>query len=332
MDHSEKKIEIQKRLFYEIKKNLPAHQALVDKVSEVLDVSSDSAYRRISCVKPLNIIETYSLCKHFNISFDTLVNVRNTRQSDYFYRPLDVSKPNDYQSYVMNMSKILEKLKISDGSLLMSVVDIPVFHMIYQKELTFFKLYAWTHSVYNYEGRFDEFMKEIATPELAGYYQKIIKDFELIPSTELWTENTINTTLSLISYYTDICKFSDKEFPLLLCEQLLNILGKLQNWAEKGNKGDDATSFQLYLSEIEIENTFILMRQSEVRNCAVKLFTINNLHVSDKDFCMETEKYLTKLTQRALPLCGSSEKERIKFFNTQREKVRFLMEKIQKSF
>ena len=232
-----------------------------------------------------------------------------------------------------NISKSLEKLRISDGSnILMSAVDIPVFHLIHHKELTFFKLYTWAHSVYNYEGSFDDFMKAIATPELDGYYQKIIKDFELTPSTEIWTENTINTTISLISYYTDICKFPNKEFPLLLCEQLLKILDKLQTWAENGRKGNYTTPFQLYFSEIEIENTFILMRHSEASGCAVKLFTINTLIVSDQDFCIETGKYLTKLTQRSLLLCGIAEKERVRFFNAQQQKVRFLMEKIQKSY
>ena len=333
MGKSEKNFAIQKRLFDEIQKNLSAKCALVDIVSEVLEIGSDSAYRRIRCDKLLNIKETYTLCKHFNISFDLLMDVRNIHQPDYVYHPLDVSKPNDYQSYVLYISKSLEKLRISDGSnILMSAVDIPVFHLIYHKELTFFKLYTWVHSVYNYEGSFDDFVNAIATPELDGYYQKIIKDFELTPSTEIWTENTINTTISLIKYYTDIRKFPDKKIPLLLCEQLLIILAKLQNWSETVRKGNNTTPFQLYLSEIEIENTFILLKQSGARSCAVKLFTINILNVFDKDFCLETEKYLTKLTQRSVLLCGSSEKERIRFFNAQQQKVRFLMDKIQKSY
>ena len=329
MDSSEKKIEAQKRLFEELQKKLSAKDVLVCMVSQVLNVGTDSAYRRIRGDKLLSISETYTLCKHFNLSFDSLTGVRNTHPRGYIYQPLDISKPADYQSFVMNLSQNLAKLSISDDAhLLISAVDVPVFHMIYHKELAFFKLYAWTHSVYNYAGSLDDFMKAIATPELDSYYQKIIKDFEHTPSAEIWTENTIRVTLSLISYYTDIRMFPDKEMPLLLCGQLLEILNKLQHWAENGRKSNHTTLFQFYLSEIEIENTFILMKHSGAVSCAVKLFTINILNVFDQDFCMETEKYLEKLTQRSVLLCESSEKERVKFFNSQRQKVRFLMEKI----
>ena len=82
------------------KKNLSAKYTLVDVVSEVLNTGSDSACRRIRGDKLLSIKETCTLCQHFNISFDGLMGVSAIHQPGYAYRPLDVSKPNDYQSYV----------------------------------------------------------------------------------------------------------------------------------------------------------------------------------------------------------------------------------------
>ena len=229
MDNSENLFEIQNRLFEEIKKNLTQQYALVDVVSKVLNTSSDSAYRRIRCDKLLNIKETYTLCKHFGISFDLLMDVKSRNQFNCIYSPINLSMPNDYPNYMLALSKNLEKLKAAhDSSIIMSAMDIPIFHLISQKELTFFKLYTWSHSVYNYEGSVDDFMKEIETPEIVSCYQKIIKDYELIPSSEIWTENTISTTLRLISYYVDICGFLNKDLPLQLCEQILSILSKLQ--------------------------------------------------------------------------------------------------------
>lgn len=333
MDNSEKIFEPQKRLFDEIQKNLPAQFALVDTISEVLDISLDSAYRRIRCETLLSIKETYTLSKHFRISLDMLMDVKNINQFDCIYRPINLSVPNEYESYMFALSKNIEKLRSSsDSSIIMSAMDIPVFHLISKKELTFFKLYTWYHSVYNYKGCMDDFLKEIDTPEIIGCYQKIIRDYEFIPSAEIWTENTVNTTLRLISYYLEICMFLKKDLPILLCEQILDILDKLQKWAENSYKGEQKASFQLYVSEMEPENTYILMKQSGLTNCVVKSFTINSLNVLDKGFCMETENWLNKLAQRSDLLCGNSEKERIKFFNTQRQNVRFLMKKIQNSF
>ncbi|MCL2073702.1 MAG: hypothetical protein FWH18_07265 [Marinilabiliaceae bacterium] len=329
MENSDKIFDIQKKLFEEIQTRLPSQYILVDMISDILDTSRDSAYRRINCKKPLSIGETYTLCKHFQMSFDNLMDIRDVHQFDCVYRPIDLSISNEYQNYMFALAKNIEKLKNArDSSILMSAMDIPVFHLITQKELTFFKLYTWTQSVYNYEGTMDDFMKEIETPDILNCYRIISSNYELIPSAEIWTENTVNTTLSLINYYVEIGSFSNKELPLLLCEQVLNILTKMQKWAENSVKGERTTPFQLYISEMELENSYILMKQEDIINCVVKLFTINSLNVFDKKFCVETESWLTKLSQRSVLLCGSSEKDRIKYFNSQRQRVRFLMDKI----
>jgi len=234
---------------------------------------------------------------------------------------------------MLALSKNIEKLKASpDSSILMSAMDIPVFHLISQKELTFFKLYTWSHSVYNYEGCMDDFMKEVDTPEIISCYQKIVGDYELIPSAEIWTESTVNTTLRLINYYLEIGSFSNKDFPLLICEQILYILSKLQNWAENSSKSNHTTSYQLYVSEIDFESTYVLLKHSGQKNCIIRLFTINSLNIFDKGFCMEAENYLAKLLKRSTLLCSNSEKERIKFFSSQRQKVKSLIGKIQNSF
>lgn len=330
MDNSEK---IQKKLFEEIQKKLSTQYALVDIISDVLETGRDSAYRRIRCEKLLSIKETHVLCKHFQVSFDMLMGIKNVTQFNCIYRPINLSLPNEYEKYMQDLSKNLENLKNShDSSIIISAVDIPVFHLISQKELTFFKLFTWFQSVYNYDGYLDDFFKDIETPEIVSCYNKVCSNYELIPSSEIWTENTINTTLRLINYYVDICSFSNKELPLLLCEQVLTILNQLQKWAENSKKGQRTTPFQLYVSEMELENTYILMKQPEVINCVIKLFTINSLNVSEIEFCQETENWLSKLSQRSILLCGNAEKERIKFFNSQRQRVRFLMEKIEKAF
>ena len=323
----------QVKFFDLIKKELPANLALVEVVADLLGVGTDATYRRIRGDKPLDFEEIVKLCKHFQISFDSLVGIKSAHQFDCIYRPINLSIPNEYGNYMFDLSKSVAKLRTyEDSNIITSASDIPLFHLVFYKELRFFKLYTWFHSVYGYDGCLDEFMQEIETPDIVICHQKISKDYELIPSSEIWTENTINATLGLISYYIDICSFSSKDLPLLLCEQVLDILNKLQRWAENGNKGKITTPFQLYVSEMELENTYILMKRASYSNCILKLFTINSFNVLDREFCAETEHWLTKMMQRSTLLCSNSEKERIKFFNSQRQKVMSLIEKIEFSF
>ena len=118
--------------------------------------------------------------------------------------------------------------------------------------------------------------------------------------------------------------FSDESIPLLLCKQLLELMNKLQEWTETGTK-DSKGDFKFYLSDIQ-SSTFVLLKAASYTDCFVKLFSNNGLRISDEKFCQETENWLRNLAVRATLISVSSEKERFKFFRSQKQKVEDLME------
>src|SRR5215510_4475617 len=63
---------IQVLFFQQIKSLLPSHISLVDAVADLLELSNDSAYRRIRGEKPLGLEEMQRLAKHYKISVDQL--------------------------------------------------------------------------------------------------------------------------------------------------------------------------------------------------------------------------------------------------------------------
>jgi hypothetical protein len=65
-------INLQNYLFALIKNQLPVNISLVNKIAELLEISNDSAYRRLRCETLLNIGEVMLLCNHFKLSIDAL--------------------------------------------------------------------------------------------------------------------------------------------------------------------------------------------------------------------------------------------------------------------
>ena len=82
---------VQQIFFQHIKSNLAAHLSLVDEVADLLNISNDSAYRRIRGEKPLTFEEMSKLCVHYKISLDQLFHLNN--DSYLFSGPL-TSKDN----------------------------------------------------------------------------------------------------------------------------------------------------------------------------------------------------------------------------------------------
>ena len=328
-----KKSIIQKKLFDQIQKVKPAHLSLVDAVADALRISNDSVYRRIRGDMMIDIEETVKLCSHFQISMDSLADIDpNKSYIRCRYTPLNLENMKDYMTFVQVASDLFENTRLAlEGEIIMSAVDVPIFLILPYRELTAFKLFSWSKSTYGYTADFDAFVKEgwVDNQTLENIHEKIKRNYQLIPSTEIWTTSTTDTILRLLIYHSEMKHFSDKKTPLLLCEQLLDLMNTLQKWAENGTKGPKETPFKFYISETDIANTFILFKNAESSSCLVKLYTINGLGISDENFCREAKQWLHNTARRSTLVSGASEKERRKFFTAQQKKIRLLMESIE---
>jgi len=315
-------------LFDLIQKETP-NMALVDTVSDILNISNDASYRRIRGETLLSFEEAIKLCHEFQISIDSFANVNRKNKIQCDYVPLDLNNKADYFSYIKSISDIIETVrKAPESEIILSTVDVTLFNVFLYRELTSFQLFTWHKSMLGYAADFETFVKE-NDEQLIALYENIAKNYQLIPSTEIWTENTVDIFLRFLNFHYETGAFKGEKLPLLLCEQMLDLINNLHDWAEKGTKGSKEVPFQLYANETDIANTFVLFKMKEKTNCLIKLFTINGLNVSDEQFCRETENWLNNSIKRATLISGASERERFRFFNAKKQKIRHLIEKIQ---
>ena len=316
-------------LFEIIRKSIPKHQILVDVISELLEVSADAAYRRIRAEKLLNFNEIALLCQHFNISLDTLINVTGDNDIRCHYAPLDLRDPQNYLIYLEKMDEGMDPIMNEpDGELMMTAVDLPVYHYLSYKELTSFRLFAWCNSVYGFTEGYDEFVKHFDYDGISNSCKKVVKSFQNCPSIEIWTDYALDQTLRSLNYHFEMGHFADVNIPIVLCEQLLDMLNTIHNWTVKGLKGPNETPFKFYVSETDLNNNFVLLKKDGVISCSLKLFIINHFRIYDQRFCTEAENWLNTAIQRSTLISGSSEKQRYNFFNQQRQKINTLMEKV----
>ena len=302
----------------------------IHEVSSLLKLESDAIYRRKNGLTALKFEEALILCKHFNISIDSLVDI--TADSKYIlcsFAPYELKDLKTNLSFAQNMSVDMENIKmLPKKEIMFSAADIPVFNFLAYNELAFFNIFTWNKNMCGFSENYDDFIKTINAYEYLEYFEKIVKNYQLIPSTEIWSGNTIESTLSLLNYHYEMKHFSNKKIPLLICEQLLDLMDTLQNWTKKGIKGVNDTPFKFYISEIDIGNTFILFKKLEKKHCLIRLFTINGLSILDEQFCKETETWLQNLIKRSTLISGTAEKEGFNFFENQKEKIKNLIEKI----
>src|SRR5688572_31317655 len=68
---------IQIAFFQQVKTMLSPNISLVDEVADLLNISNDSAYRRIRGEKPITLEEIQLLASHYKVSLDQFMNLKN---------------------------------------------------------------------------------------------------------------------------------------------------------------------------------------------------------------------------------------------------------------
>ena len=127
-------------LFQRISEMLPPHITMVDAISDILHVSSDSAYRRIRGDTPLVLNEARILCNHFNLSLDQLLNVKT---GSVLFQDVRISNKNyTYTQYLTDLLQQVESINnFMQKEIFYLSKDLPIFHNFYYKPLIAFRYF-----------------------------------------------------------------------------------------------------------------------------------------------------------------------------------------------
>ena len=203
--------ELQTAFLKQIKKQLPPNLALVDAIAEQLNLSNDSAYRRIRGEKHLTFDEIQILSAHFKISLDSFLHLQNN--SLIFWGKNINRSEFDFENYLSGIVRQLEYFASADEKQMFYLnKDIPIFHHFMFPELAAFKCYFWSRYDLDYP-KFNkgQFLIEDFIDIFNNSGKKISELYLKIPSTEIWNLDCINTTIRQIDYYRETNIFKSQQ-------------------------------------------------------------------------------------------------------------------------
>ncbi len=321
--------QVQKTLFDQVEKLLPRNVVIVHELADLLSLSTDAVYRRLRGEKKLNIDEICSLCEHFNISMDSLLN---TKQNSISFEtiPLKTGDLDNFLGHLDALGKIFEKYNPAKNTkALYLAAEIPFVHLSAYEELATFKIYTWANSTNIYGGNYPSFCAMIKGDNLFNCYRQISTSYKLIPSIEIWNVNSYDAILGWIDFYHETGNLESKEMAVELCAQLLQLTLELEEKVEKGAKDEQAANnLSFYVSDVALENNFMILTSENMNDCLLRLFSANGMIVNNHSYCIETEKWFYNLLDKSKLISRSSMKERHMFFQMLKNKVQLLIDKL----
>jgi len=315
-------LNLQQLLFRQIKAKIPVNLSFVHEVAELLEISYDSAYRRIRGQKELSIEELCRLSQKFEFSLDALLG---TRPDHVVFQKYSLT-PREY--HIKNwLTTILEDIKrihqARNSQIIYAAKDPPIFHYFHFPEIAAFKFFFWEKTIFDFPEYEDKkFRLDDINQDIVDIGYNIIRNAMTIPTIEIWNEDTFRIFMRQLEYYW-ISGYFEKR------DDMLNLVDKIEKWvrhirkqAELGYKfhygqppDGIPESFMMYENEVVLNDNTIFVRMGENTATYLTFNQISLLVTSDPVFCQSVENYMRSLMKKSNLISASGEKERNRFFN-----------------
>lgn len=307
-------VNIQPLFLEHVRGKLPEHVSFPDELAEVLNISRDSAYRRIRGETILSLEEVRVICSHYKISLDTVLST--TPEVVSFNHRVVNDSTFTIHDWLVSIRKNLEMiLQFPQRELIYCAKDIPMFHYFHFPELAAFKLYFWMKEYHRYpQYQKVAFKPEVIPVETMNEGKAITSYYSQIPSIEIWSDEIANVTVRQIEYALE-SGFLDEAQAKQLLQKFLDLLELLKHFAADGSKSGQGQNYTLYKNEILIADTTLLFKMGEKRVTFITYNTMNILTTSEEGFCGQMESYLNNVMNKSILISQTGERERNKFFN-----------------
>lgn len=333
----EEGLNVQKKFFQELKSKLPSNLSIANVVADELNISIDSAYRRIRGESDLSLHEFDILTSKYSISTEAILS--KSQSSVHFeYRYID-PESFGFENY---FNSINEEIKSCERFGLKEVIyialDLPLFYYFLFPKLAALKVFFWKRNVFNFPGINERrFNFDLISDNDFEKSHNMLKIYQSIPTIEIWSEETLNSTLRQINFYSEIGIFEKKEDIIEILEDVKKVVNHIQIQAELGYKfypGTDQPvngnkdNFKIYHNEVTLSENVILIKLENFNMVHIGHNVLNILTTNNQNFFDDTLNFANRVMKNSILMSVSAEKERICFFNLLNHKIDALMAKI----
>lgn len=319
---------LQLELFQQLKSKMPGEKPMVEQLAALLNISTDSAYRRMRGEKLMSLDEVYQVCATYKISLDHLMNL----QTDAFVFSGGFVQPAtfDFADYLDSIARNMKAmLGFKNRKIYYICKDIPLFHHYHFREIAAFKHYFWMKAyLQNEEFARKKFSLSDYPDEVFETGRKALHYYTQLDTTEIWNIENINSTLRQIAYYHDIGLFKSEQDVFRIYEALEMLLRKLERQADEGRHfildptdGTETGSYQMYYNEVFLGDNSILVDLDGNKMVHLVHNLFNYMATRDVKFCEYAHDYVQNLMRKSTLISTVSEKERARFFKYLRNRI-----------
>jgi hypothetical protein len=327
--------EIQNNFFQVLKTRIPTNHSFVDEISEALNLSTDSAYRRIRGETLLTLQEITVLCKKYSISLDALLG-NSTYSVTFDYYPIDNERLTLRKFLEMVSNDFKEADKAGSVEVIYLARDMPIFYLFQFPEICAFKIYFWNLLYQDPNHKTEKFNLDQVDKNSIDLCKFIWDEFVKVPSIEIWGVPTFDAILDEIDFLWESFLFESKDLALRVCDKVTQLLSHVKKQAELGYKFSDGNmvggkpgNFQLYYTDFQLTHNKIMIN-GDIKRIYISQ-SLDTIITTNPFFFERNYASISNALKRSTLISRVGEKERNQFINKCQRKIDILRNKIQMS-
>jgi hypothetical protein len=324
------------KLFLEsIEKTLPSNVSLNQALIKTLKINKDAASRRINGKTPFTYSESCALSKAYGIN---LTPAQSNQFSNvvFGYVPFK-SKQVDSKHFFQTISGLLQEMTTQKNAQLLHVApEVPVYHCYNYPKLLNFRLFYWGKYLLNNPYYSKRIFNEVEIDaNITKHAKKAYENYCTVPSTEIWTPQTIQSILSQLHFCIETGDFANQSEVESVLTEVSQMMQRIKQMAEENNKAFDHDKklnvpFLFYKIDVNINTSNLLAIMDSHKVSYQQFNAINFMSTTQSDFCEENFEWIQNIQSKSSLLSGAGIVERQRFFNSVTKQINEFKESLSK--
>lgn len=321
---------MKKELLYEnlmnaIREKIPQKTTLANTLVDLLCIEKEAVYRRLRGEVAFTFSEIVTIANEFGISLDNMVGTVTAKSRPFQLKLVDFINPLEIDYTMLDQYiDVLGLAREDDKSELIDCTNIlPQQLFMKYKYITRFYLFKWTHQC-RVSGTTKHFEEVDVTDRFAEMQFASVAESRYIRNSYFILDPLIfHYLMNDIHYFLSI-HLIKKEDVKRLKQELLKLLDEMEILATRGYYEETGNKVFFYISSVNFDTSYWCVQVKNYNISMIKTFILSSVASLDEGTYDKLRKWLRALIRSSIMISVSGEKQRIAFFETQRELIHTL--------
>lgn len=308
-----------------IREKIPHKATLTNTLSELLCMEREAVYRRMRGDVAFSFTEVAAICNKLGISLDNLMGTHSEKSRPYQLSLVEYIDPieDDYKMWNLYNERLKEAREDPASCDVECMNVLPSIFLLDYKYISRFYLFKW-YNQYGHSERTVRYRDIETTEKLQAIQRVTANESRHIKKTiYIWDPLIFQYIVNDILYYSSV-RLIDPEDVLLLKQDLLHFLDKMEIMASRGEYPETGNVIQFYISNINFDTSYSYLEAKNLRISIIRAFILNSVVSMDEKAYEIFRNCMQSMLKSSTMISVSGEKQRILFFEKQRRIINSL--------